>query len=195
MKNFIRAVLPKPSIAILLLLPPIAATIYFFVTQYSNKFIVEQNVNFFDIQNGFVRSLIFDNKISDFFLRFSDFAFWGVLAAVILIISWFISVARTTKQNHEVVASFENFQVDRSTWRGHFMVEIGLKVLLVGLVLYLLLLILSTLTPNLVNAIGATLTEANAHNIQQAVLANAYIYLAEIAIVVAMKLFKIIIIE
>lgn len=176
-------------------MPPIAATIYFFATQYSNKFIVEQNVSFFDIQNGFVRSLVFDNKISTFFLRFSDFAIWGVFAAIILVVSWFISTARTTKRNHEVVTSFENFQVDRSTWRGHFMVEIGLKVLLVGLVLYLLMLILSTLTPNLVNAIGATLTEANAHNIQQVALANAYIYLAELAVVVATKLFKIIIIE
>lgn len=195
MKTYIKAVLPKPSIAILLLLPPIATTIYFFVTQYSNKFIVEQNVTFFDIQNGFVRSLIFDNKISDFFLRFSDFAFWGVFAAIILVISWFVSAARTTKRNHEVVANFENFQVDRSTWRGHFLVEIGLKVLLVGLIAYLLLLILASLTPNLLNAIGGVLTESTSHNILQVALANLYIYLAEIGVVIAIKLFKIIIVE
>jgi len=194
-KTYLRAILPRPTIAILLLLPPIAATIYFFVSQYSNKFISEQHFTYFDVQNGFVRTIVFDNKISDFFLRFSDFAIWGVFAALVLIVSWFLSVARTTKRNHEVVTTFENFQVDRSTWRGHFLIEIGLKVLIVGLILYMLMLILSILTPSLLNAVGLVLTQVNAHNIFQLALVNLHIYFAELAIVIAIKLFKIIIVE
>lgn len=194
MKLF-RQILPQLWVSILLLVVPIGLTIYFFVTQYSNKFIVEQNVSFFDIQNGFMRSLFFDNQVSTYFQRFSDFAFWGVFAAVVLIAGWLISVARTTKQNHEIVAGFENFQVDRSTWRGHFLVEIGLKALLVIVAVYLLLLLVASLVPNLVHAVGATLTQASSATIRQVVVADIAIYLALIAIVVVVRLFKLVSID
>ncbi|MBP9738513.1 hypothetical protein KBD20_02385 [Candidatus Saccharibacteria bacterium] len=190
MKKYIQLFIPKASTALLLLILPVSLTVYFVVSQYSNKFIVEQNVNYLDVQSDFVRTILFENRISELFVRFSDFALWGMLAAVILVSAWFIGASRTAAHNHMAVEDFRNFKVNRTSWHGHFAIEVGLKTLLVIIVTYLFMMILAKLVPQLIQNVGVALSEYSLQNVLDVVIANAYIYCAQLGIVIAIKAFK-----
>jgi len=190
MKNIQKIFVPKLWVAVLLLFIPIALTIYFFVSQYSNQFLVEQQVGYFDIQNQFVARLLFDNSVSDLFNRVSDFLFWGVLAAIILVISWFVSVSKTTVHNHTAAENFVNFQQSKQGWHGSFAAKLIIKGILALLVVYLLAVIFAKLTPNLVTATGNVITDASVGSMAKVVASNAYIYGALLAIVVMIKGFR-----
>ena len=190
MKKYFQLFIPKPSTALLLLILPVSLTIYFVVSQYSNKFIVEQNVNYLDVQSDFVRTILFENRLSEFFVRFSDFALWGILAAIILVSVWFIGASKAAAHNHVAVEDFRNFRVDRTSWHGHFAVEVGLKTLLVIIITYLCMIILAKLVPQLIQNIGVALGDNTTQNILAVVIANMYIYGAELGIVLAAKAFR-----
>lgn len=187
--KLLKQILPQLWVSILLLVVPIGLTIYFFVTQYSNKFLLEQNVDYYQIQNGFVRSLLFDNKLTSFMTRSSDFIFWGVVAAVALLIAWFFSVAKTTAQNHNTVEGFENFQTNAAEWHRHFVVEIVVRILLFVVGVYMLVLCAFTLAPELVTAVAAQLSgESDA--IVRIFLLNLYTYIALFVAAVCYKNFR-----
>lgn len=80
--------------------------------------------------------------------RGTDLLLWGGVAAIVLVIIWFIGVARTTVDNHYTEESFVNFTVPKSTWHGHFYTMIAVKIALsIGLLssIFILLFRLSPL--------------------------------------------------
>lgn len=190
MKKLLVLILPTPSVAIALLALPLTSTTYFLFTQYSNKFIAEQSVDYFDIQNELVRKILFENSLAAGFNRFSDFLFWGILAAIIIVISWFIGVVKTTASNHSAVETFNNFQTDNASWNRSFAVKVIIKVLLVLIALYSLIRILSTYIPEISAAIGAQLREGSKENLINIFLANAVVYVSLLVIVVSYKIFR-----
>lgn len=190
MKKYLTLLLPSPAVAISLLSIPLAATVYFVFTQYSNKFIAEQSVDYFDIQNEIVRKLLFDNSFAASFNRFSDFAFWGILASIVIVVSWFFGVMKTTASNHTAVEGFNNFQTESSSWHRNFVIKIVIKVLLVIISLYTFIRLLSQFIPDISLAIGAQLRENTSENIKNIVIANVIAYLALLVIVTAIKMFR-----
>lgn len=184
----LKQLLPPIWVTLLLLVVPIGLTTYFVVTQYSNKFLVEQNVDYYQVNNSVVRSLLFDNKLADFLTRFSDFVFWGLLAAVILLVAWFIGVAKVTARNHAAVQSFTNFQADGS-WQRHFVIELIVKLILGVAIVMLTIVLYATLTPKLLGAVGDLLSSANGAVIHL-LLANIYMYIGLFMLVISCRAFK-----
>lgn len=192
-RQTLKTVIPKPSVLIALLAAPIGLSGYFFVTLYSNKFLLEQEVGYFDVQNSFVRTLLFDNSISEWFTRASDFLFWGVVAAIILVIAWAVSAAKTTKANHAAVQQFQNFNDSTSSWHAHFVAQIVVKALLVVIGLYLLFSLIFSLTPSLIETSAAVID--NTGNIPSVLFVNLKIYLYAVGIAATTKAFRHIIVE
>ena len=190
MKKYAILLLPSPAVALSLLAVPLAATVYFVFTQYSNKFIAEQSVDYFDIQNEFVRKILFDNSFAASFNRFSDFAFWGILAAIVIVVSWFFSVMKTTASNHTIVEGFNNFQTESSTWHRNFIIKIVIKVLLVIIGLYAFIRLLSQFIPDISATIGVQLRENTSENIKNIIVANLVAYVALLFIATAVKMFR-----
>lgn len=190
MKKYAALLLPKPAISIALLVIPFAATVFFIFTQYSNKFIAEQNVEYFDIQNDIARKILFDNSLAVGFNRFSDFLFWGILAAIIIVLSWFFGVMKTTASNHTAVEAFNNFQIDNASWHRSFAIKIVIKILLVIIGLYVFLRLLSQLIPTISTAVGNQLRENNSDNIKNIVLANLAVYFALLLITTVFKMYR-----
>ena len=52
MNKYLRAFLPTPAVTLMLLFLPVILTTYFVVTQYADRFILENNVTYFDVQNN-----------------------------------------------------------------------------------------------------------------------------------------------
>lgn len=192
-RQTLQLIVPKPSILVGLLAVPIGMSGYFFVTLYSNKFLLEQEVGYFDVQNSFVRTLLFDNSISEWFTRASDFLFWGVLAAITLVIAWAVSAAKTTKANHEAVQQFQNFSSSASSWHTHFIVQIVAKILLVIISFYLLFALMFSLTPALIETSAALIDKSG--GIADVLLVNLKIYLYVIGVATAIKAFRHITVE
>lgn len=193
LKQTLKQIVPKPSIWLGLLAVPLALSGYFLTKLYSNKFVLEQDFGYFDVQNSFVRTLLFDNSISEWFTRASDFLFWGVLAAIILVISWAVSAARTTKANHQAVEQFQNFNTSASSWHTHFVVQVVIKVLLAAIALYLMFALTFSLIPSLIEVSAALIDKTG--GIAPVVLVNLRIYLYVLGVATAIKAFRHIAVE
>lgn len=192
-RQILKTIVPKPSIWLGLLTVPLVLSGYFLTKLYSNKFVLEQDFGYFDVQNSFVRTLLFDNSISEWFTRASDFLFWGVLAAIILVIAWAVSAAKTTKANHEAVQQFQNFSSSASSWHTHFIVQVVVKILLVIISFYLLFALMFSLTPALIETSAALIDKSG--GIADVLLVNLKIYLYVIGVAIAIKAFRHITVE
>lgn len=190
MKKYINIFLPKPVALTSLTAIPLVFTVYFLVTQYSNKFIAEQSVDYFDIQNELVRKILFDNRLAVGFTRASDFIFWGVIAAAAIVISWFVGVVKTTTSNHKAVEGFNNFQSSEGSWHRTYIVKIVIKTLLAVISLYLLIATISKYIPNISTEIGVQLRSPSTENIITVVRANLIVYLCLVLTASVIKMFR-----
>ena len=130
MKNILK-LFPSPATTLSLFILPVLFSIYYVVTKFSDRFIAEQEITYFDVQNSWTGQFFVTQTWLEWFNRFMDFALWGMLAAIILILAWFVSSARTALSNHEAVEEFKNFREEKSSWQENFIVVAIVKFVLV----------------------------------------------------------------
>lgn len=130
MKNILK-LFPTPAVTLSLFILPVLFSIYYVVSKFSDRFISEQEITYFDVQNSWTGQFFVTQAWLEWFNRFMDFALWGMLAAIILILAWFVSSAKTAISNHEAVEGFKNFREQKNSWHQNFVVVAIVKVLLV----------------------------------------------------------------
>lgn len=183
--------IPSGAISLSLLILPIVLTTYFLISQYSSQFLASQeSVPYTAADQTFLGRLLVEQPWTEWLSRFSDFAFWGVLAAVVLVLIWAVSVARTSMQNHTITEGFKNFKVKKAAWHSHFAVEVGLKVLLVGIGLYAIILLLARAIPGLAVNISLLLESVSSETVLEIVKSNLYIFGLELLIACVIKIFR-----
>jgi hypothetical protein len=190
-RSYLQAILPTTAVAVSLLVLPFVLTVYFVVSQYSNRFILEQEVTYLDVQNNWLGQIMLNQSWVEYFNRFMDFAFWGFAAFIVLILAWAIGSTKVAFKNHYAAQEFNNFQVNKSTWHGSFFIVLVLKVMLVGIMLYALLAIIGRQAPALSAHISILLQgRVTWVALQPVLLSNAYIFLLQYVIAVSLKSFK-----
>jgi hypothetical protein len=130
MKNILK-LFPSSATTLSLFILPVLFSIYYVVTKFSDRFITEQEITYFDVQNSWTGQFFVTQTWLEWFNRFMDFALWGMLAAIILILAWFVSSARTALSNHEAVEEFKNFREEKSSWQQNFIIVSVVKFVLV----------------------------------------------------------------
>ncbi len=130
MKNILK-LFPSPATTLLLFITPIVFTIYFVVTKFSDQFITNQQITYFDVQHSWAGTFFVTQTWLDWFNRFMDFALWGMFASIVLILYWFVVSAKTAVSNHQIEENFENFKEEKKAWHQKFFITAIIKVILV----------------------------------------------------------------
>lgn len=190
MRKYLTALFPSLAATLGMLVLPTVLTIYYIITGYSNQYVNDTNINYFDVQGNFLSNMLLEQGWVTWFNRFMDFAFWGMLAAVVLVSIWLFSSAKTATKNHYAEESFTNFRGSTSSWHTHFFVVAALKVLMVLVFIYAVLAILGQSMPHLQTAVLQAQKTPGLPTIKGVALAClsmvAYQYLA----VTCLKIFK-----
>jgi len=152
MKNLLK-LFPSPAVILSFFALPLIFTIYFVVTRFSDQFIAKQDLTYFDVQNSLIGQLFITQAWLDWFNRFMDFALWGMLAGLVLVIAWLISSAKTALANHEAEEGFRNFSVSKETWHGQFVAVAIVKILLIIVMIFCLFSLLGQAIPMLASNI------------------------------------------
>ena len=135
-QNILKYILPSPAVAVSLFILPFVLSVYFLATQYSDRFVSEQDISYLDVQSSWLSRLFLDQSWLSWFNRFMDFALWGLLAIVILFAIWFFGSAKVAVKNHYAQEDFRNFKASKNSWHGQFFVVALLKFLLIIVILY-----------------------------------------------------------
>lgn len=122
---------PSPATTLLLLVLPLVFSAYFVITRFSDKVIAEQNITYFDVQHSLAGQFFVTQTWLDWFNRFMDFALWGMFGAIIVILAWFVSSARTAVDNHQLETGFRNFREPTKKWHQKFIIVALMKMVLV----------------------------------------------------------------
>ena len=130
MKNILK-LFPSPATMLMLFITPIIFTIYFVVTKFSDQFVTNQNITYFDVQNNWAGKFFVTQVWLSWFNRFMDFALWGMFAAIVLVLYWFVVSAKTAVSNHQIQENFENFKVEKKSWHQKFFATAVIKTILV----------------------------------------------------------------
>jgi len=190
-KGYKDVFLPRASTVLVFLGLTILLTVYFFISHYSTRFITQQGITAFDgSENNWLVHFIFYIPWASWFDRALDFAFWGALASIILIIAWSLSAGKTTVENHRLVEGFENFRESKNQWRQNFIVAVVLKVALLFTSLYLVSLVLFKLIPTLSLAVAVVLAETNATDIVDVAMRAVFLFVALCGIATCVKVFR-----
>lgn len=190
MKNNFFSLLPSRAATLSLLALPSLLTFYFVATQYSQNFIVEQEITYFEVQSNWLGQLVLDQQYLEWFNRFMDFAFWGMLALVVLIIAWAFGSSRTSLQNHYAQERFQNFHESKVHWHEHFFVVLFLKSILVVLIVYSFFAIIGKYIPQLSANISTLLASPVTHNYMSVALTFCVLFVYQYVIAASIKLFK-----
>lgn len=122
---------PSLATTLLLFVLPLVFSVYFVITKFSDKFITEQDITYFDVQNSLAGQFFVSQTWLEWFNRFMDFALWGMFGAIIVVGAWLISSARTAVDNHTMETRFRNFRESPNIWHQKFIVAAFLKIVLV----------------------------------------------------------------
>lgn len=190
MKNNLLKLFPSATTATLLFALPIILAFYFIISRYSQDFITQQQINYFDVQNNWLGQVFINQEWLSWFNRFMDFAIWGVLAAVVLLGMWLFSAGRVSMQNHYAQQEFTNFRVPKNTWHTHFLVVITLKLLLVLVIIVSLFSLIAQAIPLLDTNISYMLQSFSWQKLWQVIVAGLLIVFLEYLIATCIKLFK-----
>jgi hypothetical protein len=190
MKNILKLF---PSLATILsfFILPLIFGIYFAVTRFSDQFVAEQDLTYFDVQNSVVGQFFITQAWLDWFNRFMDFALWGLFAAIILIIAWLISSAKTAVHNHETEEGFRNFHIAKNTWHSHFLAVGVVKVILVLVMVFCFFSLLGQAIPLLAINVTSLLQEVNLSGIIALTYTVLLIVFLQFLLVTSVKIFKI----
>jgi hypothetical protein len=190
LSTYLKSIFPGPAIIASFFALPLVLTMYFVVTQYSDRFILEQNVSYFDVQSNWLGQFILDQKWLDWFNRFMDFAFWGIGALIVLVGLWAISSAKVSFKNHYAQEDFKNFSASKSSWHSKFFIVLLLKIVLVVLFTYSILAIVGKLIPQLSLTVSGALQEVSWATIYPVLLVCLGIIAYQFLLVTSIKLFK-----
>lgn len=192
MNKYLKAVLPTTTQWVAFLALPAALTIFFLVSRYSNQFIQTQGIDYVAVQDNFLAQIFITGTLADFITRFMDFAFWGVLAAIGVVIAWGFSAAKTTVENHSIQSNFYNSnssQADRS--KGLFRAVI-LKAVSVGIMLYTLGAILVSAIPRLAASAAGLVQGLSVKSVVTISIWFAWMILLQALSVTSLRIFKIV---
>lgn len=190
--KYIKAILPSPAVFVSLFIAPLLLTLYFVLTRYSDRFLATQGVDYEAIQDNVLAVFFISGEWAQWLTRFMDFAFWGVLALIAILIAWGISVARTTVENHVTEQSFYNFKTAQKDWHGNFVMVTIIKVLLLLVMVYSVFQLIARAVPQLAAGIGSIVVEGvSADSVLQVTLGALLIVALQLLFVMAYKMFKI----
>ena len=190
MKRYLKAVLPSATTWVSFFILPSLLAIYFFITSYSDQFINTQGVDYATVQSNVLARLYLNGSFGDFMTRFMDFAFWGVIAAFVIVIGWSFSVARTTLDNKRSQDQFLKYG-NTESWHSSFVTALVVKILLAFLMLYLFFQLISQAIPQLATGIVRSIIELTPANIWEITIGMLFIIFLQFLIVYFFKLFRI----
>lgn len=192
MNRYLKAVLPTTTQWVAFLALPTTLTIYFFVSRYSNQFIQTQGIDYVAVQDNFLAQIFITGTVADFITRFMDFAFWGVLAAVGVLVAWGVSSTTTTIENHNVQGGFSNLETSKKEWREGLVYVAIIKALIVAVMVYAVVAIFVSATPRLAAGIAQCMQVLNASSVLAAIYGAAYLVALQALFIICIRLFKIV---
>ena len=190
MKNILK-LFPSPATTLSLFILPVLFSIYYVVTKFSDRFIAEQDITYFDVQNSWTGQFFVTQTWLEWFNRFMDFALWGMLAAIILIFAWFVSSARTALSNHEAVEEFKNFREEKSSWQENFIIVAIVKFVLVVMMVITFFALLGQAIPLLGMNISSILDNYSLSAIWALTYSVLLVVFLQFMFITCVKIFKI----
>lgn len=190
MQKYFKNIFPSLAVTLSLLVLPIALTVYYIVSTYSNSFVSEQNINYFDVQGNFLGKALFEQGWVAWFNRFMDFAIWGLMAAIVLVAMWLISSAKVATKNHYAEETFANFKMNQKTWHRHFFVVAGLRVILAGIIMYSVVAIIGKSVPQIETTVSLAMQEVTTQTIKNVALAAGSVFVLQYLIITSIKTFR-----
>lgn len=181
------------SSTLLLFLLPILLSLYYVVTRYSENFVAEQQLTYFDVQNNWLGQVFLDQRWLDWFNRFMDFAFWGVLGMITLLGLWLFSAAKVSIKNHYEEENFRNFNIPKDTWHSHFIVVVIVKIVVAIMALISSFSLIAQALPLLETNIIIILQQGfTMSRLWQAMVAGLFIVFLQYLFFVSVKIFKLV---
>lgn len=190
MRKYLGTLFPSLAVTLGMLVLPAVLTVYYVVTGYSNRFVSEENINYFDVQGNFLGKALIEQGWISWFNRFMDFAIWGLLAAIVLVGIWLVSSAKVATKNHYAEQSFQNFRETGGSWHGHFFTVAVLRIILVLVMIYSVLAIIGKSIPQLQTTITIALHDYSLTGVKEVALAALSIFAFEYLVVTSVKVFK-----
>lgn len=190
MKSSLSKLLPSPTVTVSLLSLPIVLTLYFVITKYSQDFVIEQDLTYLDVQNNWLGQVLVQQSYLEWFNRFMDFAFWGVLALVVIVGVWAVGAMRISFKNHFAQEDFVNFKENKASWHGNFFIVLLLRIILGILILYSFFAIAGRYIPLLSVGVSELVAGVRSDGIQNIVVSFAAIFGYQYLIAVTVKIFK-----
>jgi hypothetical protein len=189
MKNILKLF---PSLATILsfFILPLIFGVYFAVTRFSDQFIAEQELTYFDVQNNVIGQFFITQAWLDWFNRFMDFALWGLFAAIILIIAWLISSTKTAVLNHKTEEGFRNFHVAKNTWHSNFIAVGVVKIILVLVMVFCFFSLLGQAIPLLATNVTSLLQGVDLSGIIALIYTVLLIVFLQFLFVTSAKIYK-----
>ncbi|MDQ5912664.1 MAG: hypothetical protein QG659_86 [Patescibacteria group bacterium] len=189
MKNILK-LFPSPAVTLSFFILPVVFSIYYVVTRFSDRFIAEQEITYFDVQNSLVGTFFVTQGWLDWFNRFMDFALWGMLAGMVLIAAWLISSARTAFKNHETETKFRNFTVSKESWHGQFIAVAAVKILLIVVMLFCFFSLLGQAIPLLAANIATLLQSITTSGVLATLYSVLIIVFLQFLFATSIRVFK-----
>ena len=190
MKKYLKNIFPSIATTLCLLILPAVLSAYFIFSKYSISFAAQQGDTFYQDQSAWLSNFLLSQQWVDWINRFMDFAFWGALAIVVLMLVWAFSSSRTAIENHTLQEGFTNFQIDKKSWTRHFAFVAVLKVLLCALALYCVVALIATAIPQLSGAVSQVIYDTGSDTILACFGVAFYIFGLQYVMVTAIKTFR-----
>lgn len=190
MKKRYRELLPSGAATLGMLALPLVLTLYFVITRYSQEFIASTQVNYFDVQESLLTQWFISQAWLEWFNRFMDFAFWGVIALIVIMCAWAYSSTKVALSNHYTQQEFANFKTTKTAWHEKFFIVLIIKVILIVLVLYSIFAIIGKSIPQLAASISAVVYDFNVAGLKSPIVAFLAIFIYQYLIASSIKIFK-----
>ena len=178
----LKSILPSVSSIVYLLILPIFLVTYSLVVHYSARLTVTQD-NIF-------QTWYLNQGWSQYVNRFTDFALWGGLAAIVLLAIWLVSASRTTVNNHYAEENFVNFNIPKNTWHSHFVTMIVVKIAIVFSTIFSLVFLIGQAAPLLVSQVDLAASHTTQHTVVLAIDGALLVIVMQYLIILCFKLFK-----
>lgn len=190
MRRYLEIIMPTTAQFLACLIAPTVLTIFFVVAQYSSNFISTQGVDQEIVRNNILANLYVTGALQQSFNRFMDFAFWGVIAAIVILLIWAVSVARTSVTNHIVEEGFENFTQQKTRWHEHFIVVAFIKLVLIFTMLYAVSNFVVSAVPALAAGAALCVQSVTLSHTLSLLYGVLLMVLFQVLLVVSLRLFK-----
>lgn len=191
-RTVVEAIVPRPVTFVLCLILPFIATVFFLVSTFRKNFIDSVVVDYMSLQQDFLGGMFISASLTEVFNRVLDFAVWGVIAAIFMVLLWLFDATRVAIHNHQAVTGFRNFSISQGTWHGHFIAMTILRIILSVMIAYIVILALVRIVPGISFAAHQIITEGSSPKlIGELILQNFYLWLAQVCCIVAVKFLKI----